>query len=187
MRGLLPSKTASGSLLTLLVLVCYSSLPARGGEGAFDIGEMNQHAYRDMPVDTAAGGGIGAATRETGEEPTGMITVILRTIGYLVLIIALIVGMLWGMRRLGMSGSSRVGGGSMDLLEVLPVGQNRSIMLVRVVDAVLVLAQTAQHIAVVERIEGDKAVELIASSKGGTSMVPFKDMFNNFVNRVKKS
>lgn len=184
MRGFLRSKTAFVRLLPVVVLLCSAALSAQEKAGDFDIAEVNRHAYRDMPVDTAEGG---AGTRPAAEEAPDTTIVVLRTIGYLVLIVALIVGALWGLRKLGMTGSSRIGGGSMDLLEILPVGQNRSILLVRVMDTVLVLAQTTQQISVIERIEGDRAVELIASTKGGTSMVPFKDMFNNFVNRVKKS
>ena len=38
-----------------------------------------------------------------------------------------------------------------------------------------------------DKIEGNKAVELIASTKGGTSIVQFKDMFNNFMGKIKKT
>ena len=110
-----------------------------------------------------------------------------RIIGYLVLLTLIIVVGVWLIKRFGLSGSSRIGGGSMDLLEALPVGQNRSIVLVRVMDTVLVLSQTSQSITLLEKIEGNEAVELIASTKGGTSILQFKDVFNNFIGKIKKT
>ncbi len=115
------------------------------------------------------------------------LVVTLRIFGYLILITLLIVLGFWIIKRLGLAGTSRLGGGSMDLLEALPIGQNRSLILIRVMDSVYVLAQTSQNITLIEKIEGDKAVELIASTKGGTSIVQFKDVFNNFIGKIKKT
>ncbi len=111
----------------------------------------------------------------------------MRIVGYLILIALLIGTALWFIKKMGLSGTSRIGGGSMDLLEALPIGQNRSLILVRVMNTVYVLAQTPQNITLLETIEGEKAVELIASTKGGTSIVQFKDVFNNFIGKIKKS
>jgi flagellar biogenesis protein FliO len=75
----------------------------------------------------------------------------------------------------------------MDTLEVLPLGPNRAIMLVRVMDRVYLLAQTQNSISVLDKVEGDKAVELIASSKGVVSISQFKDVFNSFMGKMKKN
>lgn len=74
----------------------------------------------------------------------------------------------------------------MDVLEILPFGQNRTITMVRVMDAVYLLGQTPQSIVLLEKIEGQKAIDLIASSKGGSSIVQFKDAFNSFLSKMKK-
>jgi len=74
----------------------------------------------------------------------------------------------------------------MDILEALPLGQNKSVLLVRVTDRVYLLAQTQNQIAVLETITGEKAIELISSSKGVVSIMQFKDVFNNFMGKMKK-
>jgi len=101
-------------------------------------------------------------------------------------LIAAILALAWLTRKGGIAGGSKLGGGSMDTLEVLPLGQNKSVLLVRVVDAVYVLAQTAGAITVLEKIEGQRALEIISSSKGLVSMTKFKDAFNQFVGKLKK-
>jgi flagellar biosynthetic protein FliO len=112
--------------------------------------------------------------------------VILRIAGFLVLIIGLIFGVLWFIRKTGILSPARGAGGAMDVLEVLPLGQNRSIALVRVMDKVLVVTQTQQQISLLDKIEGDKALELVASTKGGTTILKFKDVFNSFFDKMKK-
>jgi hypothetical protein len=37
-----------------------------------------------------------------------------------------------------------------------------------------------------EKIEGQRAIDLIASSKGGSSITQFRDAFNNFIGKIKK-
>jgi flagellar biogenesis protein FliO len=74
----------------------------------------------------------------------------------------------------------------MDILETLPLGQNRSLVMVRVMDSILLLSQTPQTIVLLEKIEGAKAIELISLTKGGTSIVQFKDFFNTFIGKMKK-
>jgi flagellar biogenesis protein FliO len=123
-------------------------------------------------------------SEKTGESYT---LVTLRIVGYLVLLSGIIFCGIWFVKKLGLAGTSRIGGGSMDLLEALPVGQNRSLILVRVMNVVYVLAQTPQQVTVLEKIDGDRAVELIASTKGGTSIVQFKEVFNNFLGKIKKT
>ena len=74
----------------------------------------------------------------------------------------------------------------MDILEALPLGQNRNVLLVRVTDKVYLLAQTQNQITVLDTITGEKALELISSSKGVVSIMQFKDVFNNFMGKMKK-
>jgi flagellar biosynthetic protein FliO len=93
----------------------------------------------------------------------------------------------WFVRKTGFGNSSKIGGGgSMDILEVLQFGQNRNAILVRVMDTVYLLGQTPTSIVLLEKIEGQKAIDLIASSKGGGAVMQFKDVFNNFMGKMKK-
>ncbi len=173
------------SLLILLISVLINPTAAQNRKiNDFDIEKVRQAA--GVPFDDTAIDQANAPFQIEKEEP-GIFLITFRIVGYLVLLTIVIFGAVWGIKRLGFASSSKVGGGSMDLLEALPLGQNRSLLLVRVMDGVLVLSQTPQQIQLLDKIEGQKAVELIASGKGGTSIVQFKDVFNKFVDKIKKN
>lgn len=155
--------------------------------GDFDINKVHEAVQTGLDDTGASKSDYSNQNNITRHIRDNYMVVTLRIIGYLVLLSLIIVIGVWFIKRLGLSGSSRIGGGSMDLLEALPTGQNRSIILVRVMDTVLVLSQTSQNITLVEKIEGDEAVELIATTKGGTSIVHFKEVFNNFIGKIKKT
>jgi flagellar biogenesis protein FliO len=150
--------------------------------GTFDIDRVYEDAARD---DTLLGGGSPYAFTR---QPENYTLVILRITGYLAVITAFIFALAWGVRKVGVAGVAKVSGGNnMDTIETLYFGQNRGATLVRVGDAVYLLGHTPSSIVMLEKIEGEKAIELIASSKGGTSIVNFKDAFNNFMGKMKKT
>ena len=135
-------------------------------------------ASPDSPAATASG-----VTAAPKRENVVMVT--LRIAGYLVLLLAIIVGAAWGMRRLGLAGRARAGG-SMDILEILPLGQNRALVLARVADKVYLLGQSPESIEKLETYEGQKALELISATRGIVSMSQFKEVFGSFMSRFSK-
>jgi flagellar biogenesis protein FliO len=121
------------------------------------------------------------------KETTNIVFATLRIIGSLALIIALIFGVSWLVRKSGLAGTSRIGGGgAMDMMEVLPLGQHRNVVMFRVLDTVYLCSQTPSAISLLDKIEGPRAVDLLTSSKGPSTVVKFKDAFNQFVSRIKK-
>jgi flagellar biosynthetic protein FliO len=152
------------------------------GTGSFDI-EKVRRAVSEQPmnVDTTT-----AKASSAGPEKENIGFLVLRIAFYLLIVIAVILLISWMIRKTGLAGRSKIGGvGSMDILEVLPLGANRSVMLVRVTDRVYLLSQTQNSINVLDKIEGDKAVELIATTKSGVSISQFKDVFNSFMEKIK--
>ena len=120
-------------------------------------------------------------------QPENYALVMLRVIGYLAIVMMVIFAVAWGIRKIGFVGTSKVGGGgSMDIIEVLPFGQNRNAVLIRVADTVYLLGQTPESMVLLEKIEGQKAIDLIASTKSGTSVMNFKEAFNSFIGKMKK-
>jgi len=105
---------------------------------------------------------------------------------YLALTIGAVFLVLLAMKRVGVAGRSKIGGGSMDVLEALPLGQNKNVALVRIVDKVYVIGQTQTQITVLDIIDGQKAIELISTTKGVVSISQFKDVFNSFMGKLKK-
>ena len=174
------------SFMTFMVTSNIMAQQDTSKTGNFDIKKVQQAVKGDLADSLSVVTDDAEADRV---RPLGdnYMFIVFRIIGYLILLTLFIILVVWLLKRFGITGSSRIGSGTMDLLESLPVGQNRSIILVRVMDTILVLSQTAQNITLLEKIEGDKAVELIASTKGGTSIVHFKDVFNNFIGKMKKT
>jgi flagellar biosynthetic protein FliO len=177
-------------LRTLLFLaLAVTAVYAQGGGG--DIGRFDIDKVYDEVADGSAdsarsAGGAGYPPGYPHNRESYAI-VLLRIIGYLVLVTVIILAAAWGVRRLGVAGVSRVGGGNnMDTIEAIYFGQNRGAVLVRVADTVYLLGHTPENIVLLEKIEGEKAVELIASSKGGSTVMSFKDAFNNFMGKMKR-
>ncbi len=173
---------AQNFLLISLIFfsLAYSQL-SHSEIGKFDI-EKVQQAVQDQS-DTSIGGSI-PITKKTSEN---YIWVILRITLYLALVIVVIFAVAWIAKKIGISNSSKIGGGgAMDVLEILQFGQNRNAILIRVMDTVYLLGQTPTSIVLLERIEGQKAIDLITSSKGGGSVMQFKEVFNNFLGKMKK-
>lgn len=161
------------------------------GIGNFDIEKVrravvdpNGPATIDTALASAASNGAAPATRI---EKVNLGWLIARLCFYCALIIAAILFVTWGIKRLGLAGRSKIRGGSMDILEALPLGPNKNIVLVRVTDKVYLLAQTQNQITVLDTLTGEKAIELISSSKGVVSIMQFKDVFNNFMGKMKKA
>ena len=177
-------------LSVFALLLCVSA----GYSDDFDeeqfIGTINRELQTEEQFSPAAADTDQQAESEglQFDEETPYTLVVLRIIGYLAIIIALIFVVAWFIRKTGLAGSSKVGGGgSMDVLEVVSFGQNRNAMLVRVMDCVYLLGQTSGSIVLLDKIEGQDAIDIIATSKEGTSIVQFKDAFNSFMGKIKKS
>jgi flagellar biosynthetic protein FliO len=185
-------KQSTWMLLTAVCLILASSAfsQSRPDIGTFDINKVAQSVQGGANT-VASDTGPSAATapavdRITGKTSDNWTLVSLRIGLYLILTITAIFLVIWGIKRIGLAGRSKIGGGSMDVLEALPLGQNRAIVLVRVVDKVYLIGQTQNQISVLETIEGQKALELISTTKGVVSMAQFKDVFNNFMGKFKK-
>jgi flagellar biosynthetic protein FliO len=153
------------------------------------IAKVNELAQTGNTFAVMADSASRAATVKALRKPQETLgVVVLKITVALGIVIFLLFGVTWAAKRFGLAGGSKIGGGgSMDLLEVLPLGQNRNILLVRVMDKVYLIGQTADSIVNLEVFEGEKALEIVSASKGGSTMMQFKDVFNNFMGRTKKS
>lgn len=134
-------------------------------------------------VDTSVSGLSGGAS---GARPESIVGLTLRITLFLIVIAVLLFAAAWLLRRLGLAGSSRPGGGAMEVLEGLPLGQNRTLVLARVADKVYLIGLTPQQMLHVETFEGEKALEVISNTRGGVSITKFKDVFNSFMGKGAK-
>jgi flagellar biosynthetic protein FliO len=164
--------------LFIVVSVGSGTYAAEGDIGDFDIEKVRTAAQRN---DT----GLGEA-RVPAADRENVTALVFRITLYLGIVIILIVGIAWFVRRTGLKHLRTGGGGAMDVVETLSVGQNRMLLMVRVMDEIYLLSQTASAITLIDKIGGQKAVDIIASSKGGGTILHFKDAFNNFMGKIKK-
>jgi flagellar biogenesis protein FliO len=153
--------------------------------GSFDINKVRELSKASQPSTPT---GSSTAPEVARKEPQNYTFVTLRIIGSLAIIVLLIFGVAKLLRKSGLGGSSRRrgGGGSMDVLEVLPIGQNRNVVMFRVMDTVYLCGQTVSNIALIDKIDGPRAAELLTSSKGPSTVVQFKEAFNQFIGKMKK-
>jgi len=181
----------NAALVLLAISVMAAPFPVYGQDssapdpdiGFFDIGKVNDDISTGADTTLADAASIAGFTR----QPENYAILLLRIIGMLVMVTVLILAAAWLVRRIGVSGVAKVGGGNnMDVIETLYLGQNRSISLARVGDTVYLVGHTLENIVLLEKIEGGKAIELIASSKSGTGITSFKDALNNFMGKMKK-
>ena len=180
-------KTIVNRLLCAVLLMAAIAVPLCAQPdkdvGNFDISKVQEA----IAAESYAPGGDSASPRLAGDRrEESLLAIVSRIVGYLILVIFLIIAVLWVLRKTGMIGASRIGGGSMDVLEALSLGQGKNVVLVRVMDKVFVLAQSSQNVTVIDKIEGEKAIEVIASAKGESTIVPFKEMVNSFLGKMKK-
>ena len=178
------------TVMLLIPIAAYAQDGSSGGIGTFDIDKVYEDATGGADDDDDSAltqGGLGSRAGGYPRQKENYALVLLRIIGYLVVVTVIILAAAWGARRLGVAGVSKVGGGNnMDTIEAIYFGQNRGAVLIRVADTVYLLGHTPENVVLLEKIEGEKAVELIASSKGGTTVMSFKDAFNNFMGKMKR-
>ncbi|MFP4163357.1 MAG: flagellar biosynthetic protein FliO [Chitinispirillaceae bacterium] len=173
-------------VLVILFSVTGSLLAQNEEIGNFDLDKVRQAV--NTGEDTAFSTAETTPVQESQRSQENYALVLLRIMGYLAIITALIFAVAWVVKKTGLAGASKVGGGgTMDVLEVLSFGQNRNAVLVRVMDTVYLLGQTSNNIVLLEKIEGQKAIDIISSSKEGANIMHFKDAFNSFMGKMKKS
>ncbi|MBN2036807.1 MAG: flagellar biosynthetic protein FliO [Chitinispirillaceae bacterium] len=176
----------------VVILVCANALSAQDhGQLETDVGNFSISKVRDLAIDAKAIDVVrdtAAGQKSAANQATNYTLIIFRIFGSLIVIIALIYLVSWLIRKSGVGGgTSRIGGGgSMDVLEVLPLGQNRHAVLLRVMDTVYLCGHTQSNISLIDKIEGQRAVEIMTAGKGASTVVQFKEAFSQFMTKIKK-
>ncbi|MBN1309552.1 MAG: flagellar biosynthetic protein FliO [Chitinispirillaceae bacterium] len=164
-------------VLTAVLLSADVAFADDGGIGDFNIAKVQKAARLNDD-----GGGETAPPAAPRESITA---VVLRMMLYLGIVVLLILAVAWFVRKSGLK-PLRGGGGAMDVVETLAMGQNRMLVLVRIMDEIYLVAQTPSTVTLLDKIGGQKALDIISASKGGGTVLPFRDAFNNFMGKIKK-
>ncbi|MDR2592777.1 MAG: flagellar biosynthetic protein FliO, partial [Chitinispirillales bacterium] len=134
-------------VLLISIAATYAQDSNSGGIGNFDIDKVYEDATNGDDDSAIARGGLGSQSGQYPRRSENYALVLLRIIGYLVVVTAIILAAAWGARRLGVAGVSKVGGGNnMDTIEAIYFGQNRGAVLIRVADVVYLLGHTPENV-----------------------------------------
>jgi flagellar biosynthetic protein FliO len=173
-------------MLCAFMAAMLASAPVDSSIGNFDISKVRSEL-------SVQGGGsnntvaAAASAPVAGRRTVSAALLTLRMIGWLLLLFAILFVGAWVVKKIGLAGKSKISGGSMDIVEVLSLGQGKNILLVRVLDKVYVLGQTNQQITLLSTFEGQQALSLIAQKGEIVSLSQFKDVFHSFMEKFKKS
>lgn len=169
------------SYFLIFIVLCFSQFlysNTTPSTGNFDIEKVREAA--SLSEDSFSKG----ESYNPTSEKYNIMSLTLRITFILLLLIIGLLGVSWFLKKNTKTLSSR--SGTMDIIETLPLGQNRALTLVRVTDIIYILAHTSNNIEVIDKIEGQRALDILSSSKGGVSFMTFKEAFNNFMEKFKK-
>jgi flagellar biosynthetic protein FliO len=162
---------------------------AQSTQRAFDSERFIDNVRGELRDIDSAGAPQSPAARTGDSAPRAsesLLLVTLRIAGYLALVIACIFVVAWLLKKGGIGGGSRLGGGSMDILEVVSLGSQRAVVMLRVGEGVYLIGQSAGGVTLLDTFEGDRALELISASRGGVSINTFGEVLGSFVGKHKK-
>ena len=105
----------------VITITAGTSIADSDNIGNFDIEKVRKAAQQSDTL---------GETVSPAEERESITTLVLRVTLYLGVVIALIVGIAWVIRRNGLQSGRGSGSGAMDVIETLPIGQNRMLVMV---------------------------------------------------------
>ncbi len=163
--------------IIVVLLFCVFSLFA--AEGEFSMDKLNEEVRDPMSYN--------ADKDAKAREEISPVIVVFRIAGSLALLSAMIIGIVWGVKKTGITGSVPTNSeGALELLEELTTASGNSVVMVRFNDKVLLLGQTGSSITPLETVEGDSALQLIAQSAGGRSVGSFRANLNKYMGTLQK-
>ncbi len=170
-----------GFVLAFILLTGVSAqdnAPDKSAGESFDFSRLQ----KELQGYTGSGETSGVVQQQAGQQQQdrSLIGVTIRLSIVMGIIIVLVFAVAWLLKRGGISGTHSKGG-SIDVLEAASLGPQRTVVLVRVLDTVYVLGQTQHTITLLEKLQDEKAMEVISSAREVTSLSRFKDVFNSFV------
>jgi len=190
MKDSLPVLRSTESILLFLfwIVVTASSVYC------FDTSEINdsisENKLQKVKKEFQRGGieadtlDVSGIAERAGSDSVSLVGISIRIIISLIIIILVLYILMYFFKKSNTPGSFS-GGGSMDLIETISTGPGSSMVLVRILDSVYVLGQTTKGMHYIDKIEGEKAVEAIAMTKAGADITGFKEVFSNFMTKVK--
>ena len=149
-------------------------LPAIGGGTAADNGSVAQ-SDPPLPVEPS----------QPIEDP-GVVDAMVKMISALALVIALVYGALYMLRRLmGRRLKGSGGNGSLEVLETTYVGQHKAISLVRVGHRSVLVGVTDSQITTLTELDVEETEEILGPSTQPAKAEPFSGALSGAVERLK--
>ena len=144
-------------------------------------------AIREVYGDPAAATPDDAAFRAKESDNWGIL--MLKVVGWLSLVLAIIAALSWGVRKSGIFGQTAALAASqtpsMSVLEALATGQNGVILLVRCEKQVFMVGQTPARYTLLKELDDDAAAKIIESRIESDNVASFKNSLSKFMQNIK--
>jgi flagellar biogenesis protein FliO len=171
-------------IMKQLFVILFIFFAAAAQERQFDMNALNQSM--GIPL-TAADTNFAGTGSEPREDSIGII--VLRLVGSLVLVLALVGGTAWFFRKTNFFKKSGIEAAnqtpSMSVLEALATGQNGVILLVRCEEQVFLVGQTQAKYTLLQELNADTAKKIIDNKAGNETIGAFKSSLSNFMQNIK--
>lgn len=184
-KGPLMNRIVVSTLCILCTVACVWATDSTNAQ-RFDMSELHKNLDGYTRGDDTAAAPTGRDAAAPQENAQSLIWLTVKLCGVLAGVLLLLYVVVRLLKRGGMTGAHG-GSGTIDVLEAASLGPQRNLVLVRVLDTVYVLGQTQQQITLLEKIEGEQAMEVISSSRQATSLSRFKDVFDSFLSKHKET
>jgi flagellar biogenesis protein FliO len=127
--------------------------------------------------------------QSSGGNQDAVGVIVLRIVGSLVLVLALLAAVVWGVRKSGIMGqgvpTATPQTPSMSVLEALSTAYSGTILLVRCEEQVFLVGQTSSNYTLLQELQEDIAKKIIESKGGNETIGSFKNSLANFMQNLK--
>jgi flagellar biogenesis protein FliO len=167
--------------IILFVIFYAFVLLAQGREREFDMSQLNESMGNIVAQDSVTG-------NTSGDNQDGIGIIILRIVGSLALVLAIVGTAAWGIRKTGLLKNAVTAANqtpSMSVLEALSTGQGGVILLLRCEEQVFLVGQTPAKYTFLQELREDVAKKIIESKGGMETIGTFKDSLANFMQNMK--
>jgi len=152
-------------------------------EREFSMSQLNQDMGNVVPQDSDF-------VEPVSANHDGMGIILLRIVGSLALVLAILAAAVWGIRKSGIVIGQNVPAAapqtpSMSVLEALSTGYSGTILLVRCEEQVFLIGQTPSNYTLLQELQEDVAKKIVESKSGNETVGSFKNSLANFMQNLK--
>jgi len=171
--------------MAALLLVGVTMMKVDSADAQRELSESNNAAVTDNGSGAQSDPQPSVEPAEQIQNP-GIVSAVVKMVSALALVIALVYGALYMLRRLmGRRLKGSGGNGSLEVLETTYVGQHKAISLVRVGQRSVLVGVTDSQITTLTELDIEETEEILGASTHPAKTEPFSGALSGAVERLK--